>query len=669
MKDIMRYILIVLLATQICLYAQSNWIEQNSSTSSSLKSVHFNDSQNGWVVGEQGTVLKTTDGGNTWNEVGGIANSKLFSVVFFIDNSTGWTVGELGSIYKTTDGGSNWFSQSSPSNRWLRSIYFVNSDVAFICGDRGTILKTIDGGTNWTALNSTTIENLYSIHFEDINIGWTVGEYGTILKTTDGGASWAAQDVITYQNFNSVFFINSSTGWIAGTSGKILHTIDGGISWMQQLTATSQDFSDINFSDNNNGIAVGDNGIIYSTSDGGSNWSPEETPVNVNLKSGIIINSNNCWVVGDNGTILRKSIGIAVEPEEVIVTSHDPVQIDVNIQSVSNLFGVSLTIEYDDTILKCDSIKQGNFLKNNPGNNSVVFEYFPKDNVRDDSVIVDQAILGTEPVSGSGRLVSLFFTALSGGISEIRITGVNLKDNYNQPISSNTKDGIVTVQTPSVSAKVFLEGPYAGGNMTSYLNFAALLPVDQPYSGAPWFYEGTESVTEDFFSENPRIVDWVLLELRTGVGSDTKVAERAAFLNHDGVIVDLDGVSPVSFFVPSGSQEYYLVVKHRNHLPVMSALPFQINEYTPLYNFTNAANKSYGNGSVIEFADGNFGMYAGDANGNGQVQNNDSESFWRPQNGLSGYQQSDFNLNGQVQNNDRESYWRKNNGIGSKVPD
>ncbi len=63
-------------------------------------------------------------------------------------------------------------------------------------------------------------------------------------------------------------------------------------------------------------------------------------------------------------------------------------------------------------------------------------------------------------------------------------------------------DGII------LDLKAFLEGPYAGNGMLAYLNFFDYLPFSQPFSGSPWFYNGTESVatipTDD-------IIDWVLV--------------------------------------------------------------------------------------------------------------------------------------------------------------
>ena len=116
--------------------------------------------------------------------------------------------------------------------------------------------------------------------------------------------------------------------------------------------------------------------------------------------------------------------------------------------------------------------------------------------------------------------------------------------------------------------------------------------------------------------------------------------------------------------------DYYIVIKHRNHLSVMSDETVHLtNIITTLYDFTTSSDQFYGGGvGAKDLGSGVWGMIAGDGNGNGQVQNNDSEDIWKPDNGTSGYKNSDFNMNGQVQNNDNEDYWKPNNGRGSQVP-
>ena len=211
-----------------------------------------------------------------------------------------------------------------------------------------------------------------------------------------------------------------------------------------------------------------------------------------------------------------------------------------------------------------------------------------------------------------------------------------------------------------VNAKVFLQGPYAGGDtMQTTLWQNNLIPKSQPYNTLTWNYSGTESVS----TIPPGAVDWVLVELRTGTTSFT----RAAFIKSDGTLVDLDGKCPVRFSGISAGA-YYIVIKHRNHLAAMSASPVSLPN-SLAYDFTTGSDKYYGSTlGTVELETNAWGMIAGDGNGNGQVQNNDSEEIWKPDNGISGYKNADYNMNGEVQNNDNENYWKVNNGRGTQVP-
>ena len=87
------------------------------------------------------------------------------------------------------------------------------------------------------------------------------------------------------------------------------------------------------------------------------------------------------------------------------------------------------------------------------------------------------------------------------------------------------------------------------------------------------------------------------------------------------------------------------------------------------YDFTTSSDQFYGGSAgAKDLGSGVWGMIAGDGNGNGQVQNDDSENIWKNDNGTSGYKNSDFNMNGQIQNDDNENYWKPSNGKGSQVP-
>ena len=131
--------------------------------------------------------------------------------------------------------------------------------------------------------------------------------------------------------------------------------------------------------------------------------------------------------------------------------------------------------------------------------------------------------------------------------------------------------------------KVFLQGPLSGLLMNDDLNNASLLPNTEPYTALG--FAGLQNTGAMLTSAatggsgNDAIVDWVLVELRTGSSSSaaTTVAHsRAALLQRDGDVVDVDGVSPVGFLnVNAGN--YYLAIRHRNHLGVMTNTPFTLN--------------------------------------------------------------------------------------------
>ena len=210
-------------------------------------------------------------------------------------------------------------------------------------------------------------------------------------------------------------------------------------------------------------------------------------------------------------------------------------------------------------------------------------------------------------------------------IDSVVVDGTNLGGVTTHTFTNvTTNHTIAAYFSPFITAnlKAYLQGPYAtsGDSMRTTLRQQGLLPLHQPYNVAPWSYSGTESVA----SVPDSIVDWVLVELRTPDWSAaSKVATRAAFIKRAGRIVDLDGTSPVTF---SGlaSGNYYVVVRHRNHLAVMSASAVALSASSSLYDFTGSQNAAYSSDYGLyppmkDLGNGKFGMYAGDVNGDGTV--------------------------------------------------
>ncbi|HSW55021.1 MAG TPA: hypothetical protein VLH59_08020 [Ignavibacteriaceae bacterium] len=224
----------------------------------------------------------------------------------------------------------------------------------------------------------------------------------------------------------------------------------------------------------------------------------------------------------------------------------------------------------------------------------------------------------------------------------------------------------------NVKGKVFLQGPYNTNSMSTTLNQSSLLPNSQPYNQPPWNYFGNESFSS---GPNSTMVDWVLVELRNASNPSQVVERRAAVLKNNGSLLNTNGSEGVHFNnVDPGS--YYIAVYHRNHLAIMSAAPVQLSSNSAVYDFTTAMNKAYGQNPMVELAQGKYGMYAGDGDADGIVNNATNPppptttdySIWLDQNGTMGYRRSDFNMNSGVTVHDVNQLLHINNLKETQVP-
>ncbi|MGA9117424.1 MAG: invasin domain 3-containing protein [Bacteroidota bacterium] len=254
------------------------------------------------------------------------------------------------------------------------------------------------------------------------------------------------------------------------------------------------------------------------------------------------------------------------------------------------------------------------------------------------------------------------FAAWSGDIADSADT-VFIVMNGNRSVTAT----FVPATEPAVAVRphALLQGPYdaAGDTMKTALGNLALLPLAQPYGGAPWNYGGPEAVG----SMPPGVVDWVLVELRAE--PDSTVATRAALLLASGEVTDLDGSSAVRFEgLPDGP--YYVVLRHRNHLAVMSSDTLRLNAAGVPCDFSTSQSQAYGINPMRQLAVGRFGLRSGDGNADGGVDALDRNLIWRAQNGTpwSYTKFGDFNLDGGIDALDLNLQWRVNNGTASQVP-
>ena len=242
-----------------------------------------------------------TSSGAKWRWQNPLPQGNNLRGASLVNANTGTLVGDYGTIVRTTDGGNNWTIQSSGTTQTLWGVSFTDANNGSAVGENGTILRTTDGGAHWMPQTSGTVLNLRAVSFTDGNSGTAVGEGGVILKTTNGGSTWVPQSSGTAETLFGVSFSDSNTGTaVGGTFGKseIFRTTDGGEHWIPQANPGTEFLFDVSFTDTNNGTAVGDHGTILRTTDGGSSWVPQTSGTTKTLYGVSFTDTNNGTVVG-----------------------------------------------------------------------------------------------------------------------------------------------------------------------------------------------------------------------------------------------------------------------------------------------------------------------------------------------------------------------------------
>jgi|GEM_PF-3163360 len=293
----------------------AGWTQLGSRTTQKLLDVQFPvDATTGYVVGRNGTILKTTDGGTNWKALPSGTTENLLAAHFPVDAMTGYVVGVNGTILKTADGGASWTRQESGTTLHLETVYFPTDRLTgYAAGQNGIVLKTGDGGVTWQA-RATVNAYINDVHFPiDANTGYAVGTQGTIgkiYKTTDGGATWAQQLWVEDEIFERVQFSRgTTTGYALGSfelPGRIYKTTDGGANWTLQSQGISEIVSDIHFPrDATTGFAVGRLGTSYKTTDSAASWTEGGTGTANTLNAVYFVDEMTGYAVGNGGVIVK----------------------------------------------------------------------------------------------------------------------------------------------------------------------------------------------------------------------------------------------------------------------------------------------------------------------------------------------------------------------------
>lgn len=313
----------------------SQWVAQTSGTTVRLRQVKAVNDNVVWACGASGVVLRTINGGATW-EVKTPTNTAVTNYsIDAIDSLTAWVTGTVGgtadfTIWKTTDGGMTWTAQYNNPAGFSDGIRFFNANEGVLYADPDPwpstyweILRTTNGGNTWTRVPRANIPPADSVNGEygaagsiDIvgNTVWFSAYYNTnanptkVYKSTDKGNTWTVSGFNQQQGYagsSYLAFADANNGVAVCLDGTTAKTTDGGVTWtVTPITGAAFRYV-VNVPGFNLYLAVGSSGASWYSTDG-VNWTSLPTGTTQALY-GVDATANFAWACGNAGTMLKFS--------------------------------------------------------------------------------------------------------------------------------------------------------------------------------------------------------------------------------------------------------------------------------------------------------------------------------------------------------------------------
>ncbi len=276
-----------------------DWVRQSPFPADNhLNDVHFVSALAGWIVGEDGIVMRTLDGGSNWEQHSDFPRQPQFEddalkAIQFVDAQNGFIGGD--NVFRTVDGGQSW--QDMGFHSGVSRMQFVSPSTGFITTNGG-LRRTVDGGQTF----STVFGICSDLSFLDENLG-IVSSGGDIHRTVNGGNTWS---MISTQGMTRLLLVNETIAIGTGLNG-LFRSSDGGATWTQVLTSANN-FSGLHLIDGDS-IAAVDNAFgIFVSDDLGATWT-QTGPAIGNWSSSASIHyspdGTTGYVAGSAGLILK----------------------------------------------------------------------------------------------------------------------------------------------------------------------------------------------------------------------------------------------------------------------------------------------------------------------------------------------------------------------------
>jgi photosystem II stability/assembly factor-like uncharacterized protein len=330
------------------------WVPLTTGTTNHLRDVHFVTALEGYIVGENATILKTTDGGQTWTTVpnptpSGVALLGLHvqqgdqgSIVHVCGNQPD-AFGNNPTLLRSLDGGATWEQQMlslATGQGFLIDVHCQSEQDCFLAGteteEGAMVARNTSGGSVWPHQllymdvlgTPTPAANLREFSFPSSEVGYCVGVddqnlNGIVFKTIDAGTSWTAVHEFTGPSYlMSIRCLSVDECFCSSINGSIYRTVNGGTTWME-LQVHDNIVADLGFVDQSIGYASATTTML-KTMDGGLTWNQDPgytAPIGTVLKKLHVAPAYGfAIVVGNNGVAYK--------------TSFDPISVGVPESSI-----------------------------------------------------------------------------------------------------------------------------------------------------------------------------------------------------------------------------------------------------------------------------------------------------------------------------------------------
>lgn len=541
-------------------------------------------------------------------------------------------------VYASDDNGANWnYVFGAGYGCGALDLETVGDDTLFISlgGYLRGIYRSVDGGATWTPEQTGTDFTVLS-HAEGTSILFAQDYNGQVWRSVNMGATWTHLSATPFDGLAALVHCEDGRVWVVATDGQVYRSQDMGATWplvgSVPLGSTPTIYSNELLADGQGTIWLGMNAAgIWKSADDGASWT-----------------SGGACLSGEFGFFYRDDTLLLATTSTGIYRLNALEGSTWSWSTGATTAGIQVAPDTTTTYTCTWSLGPANC------SDSLTIAVLPPDSTTITAVIPTG---DTYPFDGNDLDATGIYTAYY-----VNIHGCD---------SVVTLDLTVVPGSVQVNARIFLEAPYvtADGLLRDDLRSAGLLPLVEPYTGLGYFHignGGNEETTPAVLAVTgpDAVVDWVVIEIRDQ-DANIRLDSRSALLQRDGDVVDMDGVSPVTFGVAPGT--YYISVKHRNHLGVMTATPVVLAYGVYDLDLTQAATAVYGT-AARKTIGGVEALWAGDATGNGQIKyaggSNDRDAILVRIGGTvptaveNGYFSEDVTMDGQVKyagsGNDRD---------------